>query len=507
MKKIDITQKICILTAENIQLKTYNKELQIEIKRLEEYIRLSLLRRFAPKSEKFNPNQPSLFNEIEELTQPEEPAEVEDQQAPAPKKKRKKRRISIPTFIPRETKLHDLPEDQKFCFAHQQPLVKIGEDVSEQLSIVPAQIFAIQHVRPKYTCPHCDEKPILQEKMPVQPIPGSIASASLLAYLIVSKYLDHLPLYRLEAMFLRIGVVISRFTQSRWLIRTATMLEPLYNLLEKELLESPHVFMDETPVQVLAEPERNPEQKSYMWVRARDATQGPPIVLYHYAPSRGNEVVASLLTGFHGILQTDGYAAYDVFCLKNKVLHAGCWNHMRRKFWEADKVAKKKQGTLSHQALEMIRSIYAVERKTTEMSPEERLVYRKEHMAPLIDKFKAWLDDNVHKTPPSLLTGKAIAYALGQWDKLLLVLESGLVSLDTNFVENKIRPFALGRKNWLFSQSVAGAKASAILYSFVITAKENGLDPYQYLSHILQRINTTSTHDLNQLLPLPNMLG
>ncbi len=493
-------------TEKEIQtLKKENEQLQAENERLKEYIRLAILRRFASKSEKINPNQPSLFNEVEELTQPEEPTESE--QTPVPKKKRKKRRISIPTFIPREVQVHDLSEEEKFCSHHQKPLVKIGEDVSEQLSIVPAQIFAVQHVRPKYACPDCVEQPVRQEKMPVQPIPGSIASASLLAYVIVSKYLDHLPLYRLQSMFLRIDVVITRFTMSRWMIRAATLLEPLYHLLEKELLASPYIQMDETPVQVLAEPERKPEQKSYMWVRARDATSGPPIILYHYVPSRGNEVAASLLTGFRGILQTDGYSAYDVFCLKNKILHAGCWNHCRRKFWEADKVAKKKQGTFAHQALETIRTIYEVERNTREMSPEDRLVYRKKHMAPLIDKFKAWLDDNVDKTPPSLLTGKAIAYALGQWSKLLLVLESGLVSLDTNFVENKIRPFALGRKNWLFSQSVAGAKASAILYSFVITAKENGLDPYQYLAHVLKRINTTSTEDLRLLLPTPNVLG
>ena len=260
MLKQNTENEIQTLKKENELLQVNNEQLHAEIERLKEYIRLALLRRFASKSEKINPNQPSLFNEVEELAQPEEPVESEDQQAPVQKKKRKKRRISIPTFIPREVKVHDLPEEQKFCSHHQQPLVKIGADVSEQLSIVPAQIFAIQHVRPKYTCPHCDEKQILQEKMPVQPIPGSIASASLLAYLIVSKYLDHLPLYRLEAMFLRIGVVISRFTMSRWMIRVATMLEPLYHLLEKELLASPHFFMDETPVQVLAEPERNPEK-------------------------------------------------------------------------------------------------------------------------------------------------------------------------------------------------------------------------------------------------------
>ncbi len=506
MWKPNTENKIQILQEENKQLQVCNKQLQAEVERLHEYIRLALLRRFASKSEKINPNQPSLFNEVEELAPPEEPTEnAENTQTPAPKK-RKKRRISIPTFIPREVKVHDLPEEAKFCSHHQQPLVKIGEDVSEQLSIVPAQIFAVQHVRPKYACPDCEEQPVRQEKMPVQPIPGSMASASLLAYLIVSKYLDHLPLYRLQAMFQRIGVVITRFTMSRWMIRVATMLEPLYHLLEKELLESPHLFMDETPVQVLAEPERNPEQKSYMWVRARNTTHGPPIVLYHYAPSRGNEVAASLLTGFRGILQTDGYAAYDVFCLKNRVLHAGCWSHVRRKFWEADKIAKKKTGTLAHHALEIIRSLYEIEKKTIDMAPDARLAYRKVHMTPLIEAFKAWLDDNVHKTPASLLPGKAIAYAIGQWEKLLLVLQFGDVSLDTNFVENKIRPFALGRKNWLFSQSVAGAKASAILYSFVITAKENGLDPYQYLSHILQRINTTKTEDLRVLLPFPNML-
>lgn len=472
------------------------------IERLEEQIRLHLLVRFGRRSEAYvNPLQPSLFNEVEVESKDQAGAEqAADELTVSPYTKKRGHRKPLPEFLPRERIEHDLPADEKICSVHGEALVKIGEDISEQLEIVPEQIKVLQHVRPKYKCPCC-EGSIKQTPAPKQPIPGSMASPSLLAFICVSKYQDHLPLYRLENKFERIFVDLPRLTMARWMIRLGELFTPLYNILQDELLESGVIQMDETTVQVLKEAGRDPSAKSYMWVRARDGTTGPPIVLFDYFPTRAATVIPKLLSGFSGTLQTDGYSGYDSFSLAHDVRHAGCLAHCRRKFWEAFK-ASKKTGGLAEEALGFIKQIYAIEAQTKLFSPEQRLLHRREHMPPFFSRMKEWLDATAGKVPSSLKTGEAISYALEQWPKLLLVLDDGRLPLDTNFVESKIRPFTIGRKNWIFSDTAAGAHASAMLYSVIETAKASHVDPFSYLQHVIQKLPTAgSPADIEALLP------
>ena len=253
---------------------------------------------------------------------------------------------------------------------------------------------------------------MVQGKAPLQPIPGSMASSSLLSYIAVSKFVDHLPLYRLEQKFKRISVDLPRETMARWMIKTTGLLTPLYNLMEEDLLGGGFLQMDETTVQVLKEPGRRAEAKSYMWVRARnEGGCGPPIVLYDYSSSRGVGVIRKLLGGYEGILQTDGYGAYDSYCVgAQKVLHAGCFAHARRKFWEAYKASKEERGSYADQGMMWFKKIYAVDNQAKGLSCTERRRYRQEHLAPLLSQFRLWLDNTINQVPSSLKTGMALKY-------------------------------------------------------------------------------------------------
>ena len=418
-----------------------------------------------------------------------------------PHKRKRGHRKPLPEMLTRLRIEHDLSPDEKICSVHNRTMVKIGEDVSEQLEIIPEQIKVLQHVRPKYKCPCCEGN-IRQQLMPPQPIPRSMASPSLLAYVCVSKYVDHLPLYRLENKFERISVELPRLTMARWMIKVADLLTPLYNMLEEDLLAGGVIQMDETTVQVLKEPGRDASTKSYMWVRARDGTVGPPIVLYDYFPSRSAKVVERLLAGYRGILQTDGYRAYDAFVVNRDITHASCFAHCRRKFWEAFKASKKAKNTFAVAGLDQIKAIYKVEAETKEMSPETKLAHRQKHMAPLFAELKIWLDGSINRVPASLKTGEAMRYLSDQWPKLQHVLKDGRIPLDTNYVESRIRPFTIGRKNWMFSDSQAGANASAMIYSIIETAKANKLEPYAYLRRVIKEIPAAqNAAEFEALLP------
>jgi transposase len=498
-----------ILRAENnalqALLQNHNKLLlrkDKKIERLEEEIRLHILARFGKKSEAYvNPAQLGLFNEVESdaaqsLSEPE-PEET----SVGPYTKNRGHRRPLPDFLPRERIEYDLSPEEKICKIHNEPLIRIGEDVSEQLEIIPEQIKVTQHVRPKYKC-SCCESGIKQQLAPARALPGTMASASLLAYIAVAKYVDHLPLYRLEQKFSRIFVNLPRLTMARWMIKLSDVFQPLYNLMQDDLLAGPIIQMDETEVQVLKEDGRDPATKSRMWVRARDRTTGPPIILYNYFPTRGTKVIDELLSGYSGVLQSDGYKSYDLFASRNSVTHAACLAHCRRKFWEAFKAAEKSKNTFAEQGLKFIGHIYKVEAETKRLGPEDRLSIRKEKMAPIFSAFKEWVDDTINKVPASLKTGEALKYLNDQWPKLQHVLEDGRIPLDTNFIESKIRPFTIGRKNWMFSDTPAGAHASAMLYSLIETAKANNVEPYAYLQQVIEQLpKATSVEEISALLP------
>ena len=472
--------------------------------RLQEMLNILVAKRFGPTSEKAV-DQYSLFDEAELETVeegPSEPVTVEVTRQPRAKRGRK----PLPEGLPREEIVHDLPEDQKVCAVDGAPLERIGEEVSEQLDIIPAKVQVLRHVRPKYACPGCEDSGVRTPAMPAQPIPGSIASPGLLAHITTAKYVDGLPLYRQEVVMKRAGVDVPRATLALWMIRMGEAVQPLVNLFGDTLEEGPVLQMDETPVQVLKEAGKKATSQSYMWVQ-KGGPPGKPAIRFHYDPGRDQSVPARLLADFAGYLQTDGYGAYGAALAdRDDVVTVGCWAHARRKFDEAVKAQgkKAKKAGYARQGLEYIQGLYAIERQARdqELKAPARHQLRQEQARPLIDEMRAWLDQALIAVPPKSATGKALKYLAGQWPRLVRYLEDGRIPIDNNGAENAIRPFVIGRKAWLFSNSTAGATASANLYSLVETAKANGHDPYTYLHHLFKELPTAAgLEDYEALLP------
>jgi transposase len=472
---------------------------------LEEWKRLMESQRFGSRSEKASDAQGLLFNEAELVVDLEE--EVEEISIP-PHTRRKRGRKPLPDFLPVREIVHDLPEEEKVC-AHDvgHRLVEIGREQSDQLRFIPATVEIERHIRPKYACPTCKDG-VRIAPMPKLPIPKSIATPSLLAQVTTSKYVDGLPLYRQEKIFQRLGIDVSRATPASWMVRMGELVEPLVGLMAGEIRSADLVQCDETPFQVLKEPGKRAQSPSYLWVLR--AEREHPLLLYEYDPSRSGEVPKRLLRGFEGFLQTDGYEGYTALGREPGIVHVGCWAHARRRFDEAlrgqrsrKKNAKKTaKQSKARQALTQIQALYAIERSLQDATPEERHRERQLRSRPVMEKLRAWLDESLYSVPPQSLTGRALHYLDRQWPKLLRVLEDGRIPLDTNRVENAIRPFVLGRKNWLFADTVGGARASANLYSLTETGKANGIEPWRYLNHLFDVLPAVQTPDeLERLLP------
>lgn len=488
----NITELKAIINQQKLDYQTQIQAQQESHERIErslrEMIRLLRHKQFASSSEK--QEQPGLFDEAElDALNPEPESKDEPEETvtvPAHQRKRGHRK-PLPEDLPHIDVFHDLSEEEKVCPHDGSPLKRFGEEVSEQLDIIPAQIRVLRHIRPKYSCPCCEEG-VKTAKLPPQPIPKSMASPGLLAWVTVSKYQDALPLYRLEKVFQRIGVDIPRTTLARWMIRCGKLVQPLINLLRDEMLSYDILNMDETTVQVLDEAGRRAQSKSYMWGQ-RGGPPGRPVILFDYDPSRSAEVPLRLLEGYHGYLQSDGYAGYNAVVLENGITQLGCWAHARRKFDEAIKAqGRKPKPGRAHQGLAYIQKLYRIEREAKEMTSEVRMIHRQQHALPLLATIRDWVTQSLPKVPPTSLIGKAITYLDNQWSLLTTYVEDGRLAIDNNLMENAIRPFTLGRKNWLFSQSVRGAEASAALYSMIETAKANGLEPYHYLCHIFKEL-------------------
>jgi transposase len=485
-------------------------ERDIEIAQLREYIRLLKSQRFGSSSERAHRDQLGLFNEAEAIVAGEAEA---DETAPAvavaAHSRAKRGRRPLPAWMPREEILHDLPEAERVCCHDGTPLVEIARETSEQLEFVPATARVLVHVRPKYGCPTC-KTGVYIAPMPPQPIPKSLASPSLLAYVAVSKYADALPLYRQEQILARLGIDLSRATLATWMVRAGQLVQPLVNRMREEILESGFVQCDESRFQVLREPGKTAESLSYIWVQ-RGGSAAHPLLLYEYDPSRSAEVPKRLFEGFQGVLQTDGYEGYGAIGREPDIVHVGCWAHARRKFTDAlkgqgpgrKKAAKRKaKHSQAEAGLRFLQKLYAIERRVKDATPEERLRVRQAESLPVVAALREWIDGALGVVVPQSLTGKAVAYLDGQWPKLVRVFDYGFVPLDTNLVENAVRPFAVGRKNWLFAETVGGAEASANLYSVVETAKANGLEPWAYLQHVFTELpKARSFDDVDALLP------
>jgi transposase len=324
-------------------------------------------------------------------------------------------RKPLPAALPRIEVIHDLGEGEKLCADDGQALVAIGEEVSEQLDIVPAQVRVLRHVRKKYACPRCQQG-IKTALLPPQPIPKSLASPGLLAHVAVAKYQDALPLYRQERILKRIGVELPRATLASWMLRLGPVIQPLINLMRAAVLAYDIVQMDETTVQVLNEPGRSAHSPSYLWVQ-RGGPPEHPLILYEYDPSHSQDVPKRLLDGYHGYLQIDGYEGYNAVCRTPGIKALGCWAHARRKFDEALKAQGKVHArpTRAHQGLTYIQELYRIEQEVKGTAPEVRYHLRQQKAKPLLDEIRLWLDAALPEIPPTSATGRALYYLHHQW--------------------------------------------------------------------------------------------
>jgi transposase len=479
-----------------------------QIRQLEEFVRLLRHHRFGRTSEQTSRLQLGLFNEAEVSA---DAAEKEDAEAAgieiAAHTRRPHGRRPLPSFLPRVEIVHDLPEAEKVCATDGTPLVRIGEEVCEQIEIIPATIQVLRHVRPKYACPSCHTG-IHIAPLPPQPIPKSVASPALLAHVAVAKYVDALPLHRQELILGRIGIELPRATLAHWMVRAGELVQPLVNLLRDDLLAGGVVQCDETPFQVLKEPGKPATSLSYLWVQ-RSLSRDAPVVLYDYDPSRSGRVPERLFEGFEGVIQTDGYEGYTAVGQRPGIVHVGCWAHARRKFDEAlkgmrgaERKATSRKESVALQGLGFLQKLYAIERTAKDATSDERTRLRDERSRPVVAALRRGLDDALPRVAPQTLTGKALTYLDHQWPKLARILDDGRIPLDTNLVENAIRPFVVGRKNWLFADTVRGAHASAHLYSAIETAKANALEPYAYRRLVFTALPRAETLvDFEALLP------
>jgi transposase len=510
---LDLTNDINALRALVLKLQQENHLLRDKQSRLQEQIRLLLHKRFGASSEKYHAQQADIFNEAEafveensleetDLSASVEPSSAASDGNQAATPANKPGRKCLPAELPRVEIIHDLPTDERFC-SEGHALKEIGSEISEQLDIIPAKVQVLRHIRKKYACPCCQSQ-VKTAPMPPQPIPKSNASAALLAFIITGKFLDALPLYRQSKQFGRIDVNLPRATLANWVVRCGLLIQSLINLMQEQLNGYPVQQIDETTVQVLKEVGKDASTKSYMWVQ-RGGPPKRPVVLFTYSPSRSQKVAEHLLEGYQGYLQSDGYIAYANICTQYQLKHLGCWAHIRRKFDEAIKAQGKvaaKHNSIAHQALLTIQALYRIEAEIKHLPPEDKQRVRLEKALPLLKEMKVWLDHALLQVAPSSLTGEALAYLAKQWPKLTVYCQDGRLEIDNNSVERAIRPFVIGRRNWLFTDTVHGVKASANLYSLIETAKLNGLEPYRYLTHVFETLpKARSTEDIERLLP------
>jgi transposase len=462
-----------------------------------EQLRLSQQRQFSRSSEANVLQGELIFDEADAVDATELPQEENTVTVTYTRKKPVRR--PLPENLPRKAIEHDIPEQDKQCACGCMKQ-RIGEEITEQLEYIPATLTVLAHVRLKYACNRCDEG-VSIAPMPQLFLPKSIATPSLVAHAIISKYQDHLPLYRQEHIWKRMGIEMPRNTVCGWIMAAAEVCMPMREALIKELIASDYLQADETPLQVMDEPHRKNTSKSYMWVY-KNHKPDKKIILFDYQETRQAQWPKELLKDFKGYLQTDGYKGYDWVDSKPDIIHLGCMAHARRPFAQLVKLAKTTGK--SHQAVAYIKKLYAIETIAREgnYTPEQRYHVRLEQAAPILNDIKEWLDQSIKHAVPKSTLGNALVYMYERWQELVAYLKDGRLEIDNNAVENIIRPFALGRKNWLMSGSPRGAHASALFYSLIATAKANGLNPFDYLKTIFENIRSCrAEEDYKMLLP------
>jgi len=479
---------LATLQQENQVLNSKNKDLENRLNIALEQLKLSRKNQFGKRSEKM---PKGTFNEAEQH-QTSGKSDTKSQE--------KTGRKQLPEELEREEVSYTLDNPHCSCCGHE--MHECGEQISEQVKIIPEKITVIKHKQTKYACRECEttstSTTIITAPKPAQPIPQSIASPEALAAVVTAKYCDALPLYRLTDIFNRGGLDISRGTLANWCIASGKLMTPLIAAMKLHLLAQSTLCADETTVQVLDEPGRDATQKSYMWVYRSNEFSHNPVVIYDYQPSRARSCPEAFLASYAGYLQCDGYSVYDNI---EGIIPVGCWAHARRKFHDALVAQPKKTGKATV-AINYIQSLYAIEKKTKTLTPDKRKAFRQKKAEPILIALHGWLEKSEKTVLPKSKIGIAIKYTLNQWEKLCRYLEDGELGIDNNITERDIRPFTTGRKNWMFSQSVAGAQASAALYSIVMTCRANDINPYLYFQKLFTELPQRDEFaDLSDLLP------
>jgi len=478
---------------------------------LEEYLQLARAQRFGPSSEKSALQQEMVFNDAEALEESEEEQiarqaleDLKDLTDTATAKKRGRKGLS--KNLPRIQIRLELSEEQK-----QGAVDTFFTVVKEELDIQRPKAQVIEYLQEKavFIDPPNQEgkattRRVVAAAAPLHPLNKCIASIGLLCHIVVSKYCDGLSLYGLEKMLSRYGCAITRTAMANWVIRLSSELQPLVNLAREFQLQYDYLQIDETRVQVLKEVGKSPHSDKWMWV-SKGGPPDNPVVLFDYDPSRGAEVPTRLLEGFEGYLQCDGLSSYNALCATKRIIRVGCFDHARRKFNEAIKAqpkGKKTQASLADIGLSKINTLYRLERNIKDLPVHEKCQQRQKIAVPLLKELKVWLESKVEQTAKGGLTYKAIYYTLNQWSSLIAYCEDGRLNISNAGAENAIRPFAVGRRRWLFCDTPAGANASAIHYSLIETAKANGLSPDAYYTYILPKLPYAKTvAEYEALLP------
>ena len=483
-------EMVTISRSEYEDLKAQNAELTGQVKWLMEQMRLVRQKRFGASSEKSEYDQLNLFNEAEAtadsgIAEPEL-TEVKSHY----RKKAKESGDRLPADLPVEVVEHFLPEDERICPECGGPLHIMGKEIRRELKLIPAKAVIVEHVDYVYACRDCEKDacgvPIFKAPMDKPVIKGSFASPEAVSHIMTQKFVSGVPLYRQEQGLVRDGIILSRQTMSNWLLKCSEeWLTPIYETLHEMLCEREVLHADETVLQVLHEEGKTAQSKSYMWVYRTGGDTDAHIVLYDYQPDRRSKRPEDFLKGFKGYLHTDGYAGYH--SLPNDIVIVGCWAHARRKFDETLKMLPEKDraGSDSLCAKQYCDKLFAIEKQLKDCTPEERYEKRQKLAKPVLAAFLSYL----HSIKPAPKTGfgKAAHYVLDQWKYLERYLLDGRLEISNNRAERSVKPFVIDRKNFLFANTARGAKASAVIFSIIETAKENGLNPYAYLSYIFKK--------------------
>ena len=479
-----------------------NREYERQINWLTEQLGLLKSKYYGKSSEQQSSLQSlqiELFDEDEEALQCESPPCNDPQKETITYTRSKPNRShkQIDTaHLPREKKLYELSEEEKCCASCNQPMVEFGEESKEEIIFIKPSIKVIEHIRKKYTCRHCDVA-----KMPPAvelPLSKSKAGHQLIAEIILNKYRYHLPFYRQSKLFGSHGLRLADSTLAGWVMEAADRLAPLREAFYLQITQVNLLQGDETPVKVL-----DPEKQGYMWVY-HCYLPGKKFLVFEFSLTRSSSVVNERLKEFKGILQTDGYSGYEALRQREDIISLGCWEHARRKFADVVKAAGNSKSGKAGEMLEKIGKLYDIEREIKDLPFEERKVIRQEQAKPKLDAIYSFLQKI--NAPSKTLLGQAVTYAKNQWETLIPYVEHGEAQISNAWIENQIRPFALGKRNWLFVGNEASAQKAALLYSLIQSCDLNDINPRDYLEYVLQQVHRLRRQEVDPMTLLPNTI-